>query len=139
MRTVLLLKKNEAVRLIRLAVETGYTFFDTAEIYGTQDNPYDNERIVGEALAPYRNKVRIATKFGVRFDMSRNTIPYPIIPDSRPERIRESAEGSLKRLRTDYIDLYFQHRIDPGIPAEEVAGVMQDLIREGKGPTPSAR
>lgn len=132
MRTVLLLKKNEAVRLIRLAVETGYTFFDTAEIYGTQDNPYDNERIVGEALAPYRNKVRIATKFGVRFDMSRNTIPYPIIPDSRPERIRESAEGSLKRLRTDYIDLYFQHRIDPGIPAEEVAGVMQDLIREGK-------
>lgn len=127
-----LLKKNEAVRLIRLAVETGYTFFDTAEIYGTQDNPYDNERIVGEALAPYRNKVRIATKFGVRFDMSRNTIPYPIIPDSRPERIRESAEGSLKRLRTDYIDLYFQHRIDPGIPAEEVAGVMQDLIREGK-------
>ena len=132
MRTVLLLKKNEAVRLIRLAVETGYTFFDTAEIYGTQDNPYDNERIVGEALAPYRNKVRIATKFGVRFDMSRNTIPYPIIPDSRPERIRESAEGSLKRLRTDYIDLYFQHRIDPGIPAEEVADVMQDLIREGK-------
>lgn len=132
MGTVLLLKKNEAVRLIRLAVETGYTFFDTAEIYGTQDNPYDNERIVGEALAPYRNKVRIATKFGVRFDMSRNTIPYPIIPDSRPERIRESAEGSLKRLRTDYIDLYFQHRIDPGIPAEEVAGVMQDLIREGK-------
>lgn len=132
MRTVFLLKKNEAVRLIRLAVETGYTFFDTAEIYGTQDNPYDNERIVGEALAPYRNKVRIATKFGVRFDMSRNTIPYPIIPDSRPERIRESAEGSLKRLRTDYIDLYFQHRIDPGIPAEEVAGVMQDLIREGK-------
>lgn len=125
-------EKNEAVRLIRLAVETGYTFFDTAEIYGTQDNPYDNERIVGEALAPYRNKVRIATKFGVRFDMSRNTIPYPIIPDSRPERIRESAEGSLKRLRTDYIDLYFQHRIDPGIPAEEVAGVMQDLIREGK-------
>lgn len=113
-------------------METGYTFFDTAEIYGTQDNPYDNERIVGEALAPYRNKVRIATKFGVRFDMSRNTIPYPIIPDSRPERIRESAEGSLKRLRTDYIDLYFQHRIDPGIPAEEVAGVMQDLIREGK-------
>ncbi len=132
MRTALLLRKNEAVRLIRLAVETGYTFFDTAEIYGTQDNPYDNERIVGEALAPYRNKVRIATKFGVRFDMSRNTIPYPIIPDSRPERIRESAEGSLKRLRTDYIDLYFQHRIDPGIPAEEVAGVMQDLIREGK-------
>ena len=133
MRTVLLLKKNEAVRLIRLAVGGNRLYiFDTAEIYGTQDNPYDNERIVGEALAPYRNKVRIATKFGVRFDMSRNTIPYPIIPDSRPERIRESAEGSLKRLRTDYIDLYFQHRIDPGIPAEEVAGVMQDLIREGK-------
>lgn len=91
MGTVLLLKKNEAVRLIRLAVETGYTFFDTAEIYGTQDNPYDNERIVGEALAPYRNKVRIATKFGVRFDMSRNTIPYPIISgrvfETPPDRL----------------------------------------------------
>lgn len=84
-------EKNEAVRLIRLAVETGYTFFDTAEIYGTQDNPYDNERIVGEALAPYRNKVRIATKFGVRFDMSRNTIPYPIISgrvfETPPDRL----------------------------------------------------
>ena len=125
-------EKNEAIRFIRQAVEMGYIFFDTAEIYGTQDNPYDNERIVGEALAPYRDKVKIATKFGVRFDLSGNTVPYPIIPDSRPERIRESVEGSLKRLRTDHIDLYFQHRIDPDISAEKVAGVMKDLIKEGK-------
>lgn len=125
-------EKSEAVRLIRQAAETGYTFFDTAEIYGTQDNPYDNEIIVGEALAPYRDKVQIATKFGIRFDLSSNTVPYPIIPDSRPKCIRKSVEGSLKRLRTDHIDLYFQHRIDPDIPAEEVAGVMEDLIKEGK-------
>lgn len=125
-------EKNEAVRFIRQAVEMGYTFFDTAEIYGTQDNPYDNEVIVGEALAPYRDKVKIATKFGIRFDLSSNTVPYPIIPDSRPEQIRKSVEGSLKRLQTDHIDLYFQHRIDPEIPAEEVAGTMQDLIKEGK-------
>lgn len=110
----------------------GYTFFDTAEIYGTQDNPCDNELIVGEALAPYRNKVKIATKFGVRFDLSGNTVPYPIIPDSRPELIRESVEGSLKRLRTDHIDLYFQHRMGPDTSAEEVAEVMKDLIKEGK-------
>lgn len=125
-------EKNEAVRFIRQAVEMGYTFFDTAEIYGTQDNPYDNEVIVGEALAPYRDKVKIATKFGIRFDLSSNTVPYPIIPDSRPEQIRKSVEESLKRLQTDHIDLYFQHRIDPEIPAEEVAGTMQDLIKEGK-------
>lgn len=125
-------EKDEAVRLIRQAVEMGYTFFDTAEIYGTQDNPYDNERPVGEALAPYRDKVQIATKFGIRFDLSSHQVPYPIIPDSRPERIRESVEGSLKRLRTDHIDLYFQHRIDPDTPAEEVAGVMAELMKEGK-------
>lgn len=125
-------ERNEAVRFIRQAIEMGYTFFDTAEIYGTQDNPYDNEVIVGEALAPYRDKVKIATKFGIRFDYSNQTIPYPLIPDSRPERIRKSVEGSLKRLQTDHIDLYFQHRIDPEIPAEEVAGTMQDLIKEGK-------
>lgn len=125
-------EKNEAVRFIRQAVEMGYTFFDTAEIYGTQDNPYDNEVIVGEALAPYRDKVKIATKFGIRFDYSSQTVPYPLIPDSRPERIRKSVEGSLKRLQTDHVDLYFQHRIDPEIPAEEVAGTMQDLIKEGK-------
>lgn len=125
-------EKSEAVRLIRQAVDMGYTFFDTAEIYGTQDNPHDNERIVGEALAPYRDKVQIATKFGIRFDLSGRKVPYPIVPDSRPERIRQSVEGSLKRLRTDYIDLYFQHRMDPEIPAEEVAGVMQELIKEGK-------
>lgn len=125
-------KKDEAIRLIRRAVGIGYTFFDTAEIYGTQDNPYDNECLVGEALAPYRDKVQIATKFGIHFDLSSHQVPYPIIPDSRPECIRESVEGSLKRLRTDHIDLYFQHRIDPNISAEEVAGVMAELIKEGK-------
>lgn len=125
-------EKNKAIRLIRQAVEMGYTFFDTAEIYETQDNPYDNEAIVGEALAPYRDKVKIATIFGIRFDYSSQTVPYPLIPDSRPERIRKSVEGSLKRLQTDHIDLYFQHCIDPDTSAEEVAGVMQDLIKEGK-------
>lgn len=125
-------EKSEAVRLIQQAVDMGYTLFDTAEMYGTQDNPHDNERIVGEALAPYRDRVQIVTKFGIRFDLSSRQVPYPIVPDSRPECIRKSVEGSLTRLRTDYIDLYFQHRMDPNIPPEEVAGVMQELIKEGK-------
>lgn len=125
-------EKNEAVRLIRQAVEMGYTFFDTAEIYGTQDNPNDNERLVGEALEPYRDKVIIATKFGIRFATDSKAVPYPVIMNSHPSRIRESVEGSLKRLRTDCIDLYYQHRIDPKIPAEEVAGVMSELMKEGK-------
>lgn len=125
-------ERGEAIRMIRAAYDIGYTFFDTAEIYGTQDNPYENERLVGEALAPYRDKVQIATKFGIRFDLSSHQVPYPIIPDSRPERIRESVEGSLRRLQTDHIDLYFQHRIDPTVEPETVAGVMADLIREGK-------
>ncbi|AET67459.1 putative oxidoreductase, aryl-alcohol dehydrogenase like protein [Desulfosporosinus orientis DSM 765] len=124
-------EKNEAIRLIHEAADKGYTFFDTAEIYGTQDNPHDNEILVGEALKPYRNKV-VATKFGIKFDTTSKQVPYPIVPDSRPERIRASVEGSLKRLQTDCIDLYYQHRIDPKVPAEEVAGVMTDLIKEGK-------
>ena len=125
-------EKDEAVRLIRQAAEMGYTFFDTAEVYGTPEDPHVNERLVGEALAPIRDKVVIASKFGLRFDFASGKVPVPLIPDSRPETIRHSVEGSLKRLGTDHIDLYFQHRIDPAVEPEEVAGVMAGLIREGK-------
>ncbi len=125
-------EEKEAIRIIQQAADMGYTFFDTAEIYGTQDEPFLNEKIVGEALKPYRDKVIIATKFGIRFDTSGNQVPYPLVTNSRPERIRESVEGSLKRLQIDYIDLYFQHRIDDDIPPEEVAGTMSELMKEGK-------
>ena len=111
----------------------GITHFDTAEVYGSPDDPHDNERLVGAALAPYREKAVIATKFGVSFDMSLlKQGRSPIVTDARPEVIRSSVEGSLRRLGTDYIDLYYQHRVDPQIPVEEVAGVMGELIREGK-------
>lgn len=126
------LDEGDAVGVIRAAYEMGYTFFDTAEIYGTQEDPHVNERLVGEALRNVRDHVQIATKFGIRFDLASSKRPYPLIPDSRPETIRRSVEGSLKRLRTDHIDLYFQHRIDPQVEPEEVAGVMADLIKEGK-------
>lgn len=126
------LDEKEAVRVLREAFEAGYTFFDTAEVYGTEDDPHVNERLVGEALKEVRDKVQIATKFGIRFDLASSKRPYPFIPDSRPETIRRSVEGSLKRLRTDHIDLYFQHRIDPQVEPEIVAGVMADLIKEGK-------
>ncbi|MBQ7233758.1 MAG: aldo/keto reductase [Bacillales bacterium] len=126
------MEEKEAIQLLQKAVEIGYTFFDTAEIYGPKNDVHANERLVGKALCPYRSQVKIATKFGIHFDVSSGEIPFPIVPDSRPERIRQSVEGSLKRLQTDHIDLYFQHRIDPEIPPEEVAGVMSDLIREGK-------
>lgn len=122
---------DEAVAAIRQAVEIGYTMFDTAEVYGTADDPHQNERLVGEALAPYRDKVRIVTKFGIHFAES-DTPNKPLIPDARPETIRASVEGSLKRLGTDHIDLYFQHRIDPNVEPEVVAGVMADLMKEGK-------
>ena len=125
-------ESGEAVRLLRRAAEMGYTFFDTAEVYGTPEDPHINEALVGEALAPVRDKVVIATKFGLRFDFDSGKVPLPLIPDSRPETIRRSVEGSLRRLRTDHIDLYFQHRIDPQVEPETVAGVMADLIREGK-------
>ena len=125
-------EKDEAVRLIRQAAEMGYTYFDTAEVYGTPEDPHVNERLEGEALAPIRDKVVIASKFGLRFDFASGKVPVPLIPDSRPETIRHSVEGSLKRLGTDHIDLYFQHRIDPAVEPEEVAGVMAGLIREGK-------
>ena len=124
--------EKEAVSLLRRAAEIGYTFFDTAEVYGTAADPHMNERLVGEALAPVRNQVVIATKCGLRFDYTSGRVPLPLIPDSRPAVIRQSVEGSLKRLGTDHIDLYFQHRIDPDVEPEEVAQVMADLIREGK-------
>ena len=118
-------EKKEAIRSLQQAVEMGYTFFDTAEVYG----PYDNEELVGEALRPYRDKMVIATKFGIHLEFGSIGAP---IPDARPEVIRKSVVGSLKRLNVDYIDLYYQHRIDPSIPPEEVAGLMSDLIHEGK-------
>lgn len=125
-------EKKEAVRLIREAVDMGYTFFDTAEVYGTAENPHENEELVASALKPYRNRVVIATKFGIHFDMSSTEVNKPLVPDSRPETIRASVEASLKRLDTDHIDLYYQHRMDPNVPVEEVAGIMSELIQEGK-------
>ena len=125
--------KVEMRELIAAAVDMGITHFDTAEVYGTPDDPHDNEKLVGAALAPYRDKVVLATKFGIHFDMSLlKEGKSPIVPDARPETIRRSVDASLQRLRTDYIDLYYQHRVDPQIPAEEVAGVMADLMQAGK-------
>ena len=125
--------KKEMRELIAAAVDMGITHFDTAEVYGTPDDPHDNEKLVGAALAPYRDKVVLATKFGIHFDMSLlRQGKSPIVPDARSETIRRSVDASLQRLGTDYIDLYYQHRVDPKIPAEEVAGVMADLIQEGK-------
>ena len=99
---------------------------------GTPDIPHDNEELVGAALKPYRDKIVLATKFGIHFDMTSTAVNKPPVPDSRPEVIRASVDASLKRLGTDHIDLYYQHRLDPKVPIEEVAGVMADLIREGK-------
>ena len=124
--------KKTAVEAIRGAVETGYNFFDTAEVYGTADDPHQNETLVGEALKDVRGKVIIATKFGIKFDMNSPEVNKPLIPDSRPETIRVSVDASLKRLGTDHIDLYYQHRADPNVPIEEVAGVMSELIKAGK-------
>jgi len=117
-------ERQDAIALIRAAVERGVTFFDTAEVYG----PFTNEDLVGEALAPLREKVVIATKFGFKFGPNGE----PMGVDSRPEHIKQAAEGSLKRLKTDVIDLYYQHRVDPNVPIEDVAGAVKDLIRDGK-------
>ena len=125
-------EKNEAIRSIRAAYDLGYTMFDTAETYGTAADPHENEKLVGEALKDVRNSVQIVTKFGIRFDETSTAVNKPLIPDSRPETIRASVEGSLRRLQTDHIDLYFQHRMDPRVEPETVARVMADLIREGK-------
>jgi aryl-alcohol dehydrogenase-like predicted oxidoreductase len=116
--------KQEAIKLLRAAFERGITFFDTAEAYG----PYKNEELVGEALAPYRAQVVIATKFGFEFDAAGAQRGL----NSRPEHIREVAEASLKRLKTDAIDLFYQHRVDPNVPIEDVAGTVKDLIAKGK-------
>ncbi|HXW70670.1 MAG TPA: aldo/keto reductase [Methylocella sp.] len=118
--------KQEMIALIRSAVERGISFFDTAEVYG----PFANEELVGEALAPFREQVVIATKFGFKLDPTGNQSWLGL--DSRPEHIREAAEGSLKRLRTDVIDLFYQHRVDPDVAIEAVAGAVKGLIREGK-------
>ena len=115
---------QEAIALIRAAVERGVTFFDTAQVYG----PYVNEEVVGEALEPFRGQVVIATKFGFEFDSDGKQVGL----SSRPEYIRQMTEGSLTRLRVEAIDLYYQHRVDPNVPIEDVAGMIKDLIREGK-------
>jgi aryl-alcohol dehydrogenase-like predicted oxidoreductase len=117
-------EKKEMISLIRTAVERGITFFDTAEAYG----PYINEELVGEAIAPLRDQVVIATKFGFKFGPDGKQMGQ----DSRPEHIREVAEASLKRLKIDTIDLFYQHRVDPTVPIEDVAGTVKDLIKEGK-------
>jgi aryl-alcohol dehydrogenase-like predicted oxidoreductase len=118
--------KEHGISLIRAAVERGVTFFDTAEVYG----PFRNEELVGEALAPFRGQVVIATKFGWKIDPNAERGSAGL--DSRPEHIKEVAEASLKRLKTDVIDLFYQHRVDANVPIEDVAGAVKDLIREGK-------
>ena len=117
--------KQEMISLIRSAIERGVTFFDTAEVYG----PFINEELVGEALAPFRKQVVIATKFGFKLDPNGGP---PVGVDSRREHIKEVADASLKRLRTDVIDLFYQHRVDPNVPIEEVAGTVKELIQQGK-------
>ena len=118
--------KQEMIALLRTAVDRGITFFDTAEVYG----PFTNEELVGEALAPLRDQVVIATKFGWKPDP--NGGPRWSGLDSRPEHIKEVAEASLERLKTDVIDLFYQHRVDPNVPIEDVAGAVKDLIQQGK-------
>src|SRR2546426_3946825 len=116
--------KQEMIRLLRSAVEQGVTFFDTAEAYG----PFTNEELVGEALAPFRDQVVIATKFGFKLGPNGEQLGV----DSRPQHVKDVAEASLKRLKTDTIDLFYQHRVDPAVPIEDVAGAVKDLIQEGK-------
>ena len=118
--------KEEMISLLRSAVERGVTFFDTAEVYG----PFTNEELVGEALAPFRERVVIATKFG--FKLKPNGEPGWVGLDSRPEHIKQVAEASLKRLKVEVIDLFYQHRVDPDVPIEDVAGAVKDLIQQGK-------
>jgi len=118
--------KQEGIKLIRAAVDRGVTFFDTAEVYG----PFTNEELVGEALAPFRDRVAIATKFGWAANPQDGGKWTAL--DSRPEHIKEAVEGSLKRLKTDVIDLYYQHRVDPNVPIEDVAGAVKELIQQGK-------
>lgn len=123
--------KKEMTELLAQAVDLGYTLFDTAESYGTVEDPHDNEHLVGNALRPYRDKVVLATKFGITMGRS-VPWPWPVIADSSPKAIRSAVEGSLQRLHTDHIDLYIQHRIDPNVEPETVAETMAELIKEGK-------
>src|SRR5208282_199073 len=118
--------KTEMIAVLRAAVEKGITFFDTAEAYG----PYANEELLGEALAPFKGKVFIATKFGFRFTPKGERAENPL--DSRPEHIKEVAEASLKRLKVDALDLFYQHRVDAEVPIEDVAGAVKELIKAGK-------
>ena len=124
--------RKYSVDLIAQAVNMGYTFFDTAPLYGTEDAPHDNEELLGEALKPYRDKIVLATKCGVEFDWSDPSTNKRVLTDARPDVIKKSLEDSLKRLQTDHIDLYYLHRVDPKVPIEEVAATMKELYQEGK-------
>ena len=124
--------KKEMTELLARAVDLGYTLFDTAEVYGTPDNPHDNEELLGQALKPYRDKIVLASKCGIRFDETSPEVNKPLVPDSRPETIKKSIDGSLMRLQTDHLDLYYIHRIDRTIPIEETAGAMKELMEQGK-------
>ena len=124
--------KKEMTELLSKAVDKGYTFFDTAEVYGTPENPHDNEELLGGALKPYRNRIVLASKCGIRFNEDSTEVNKPLIPDGRPGTIKKSVEGSLKRLQTDHLDLYYIHRIDRNVPIEETAGAMKELIEAGK-------
>lgn len=124
--------KKEAEELIEKAIDCGCTFFDTAEIYGTAEDPHHNERLLGEVLKPYRNKIMLASKCGIRFDETATTVNKPLVPDGRPETIKAAIDGSLQRLNTDHLDLYYIHRIDTTIPIEETAGAMKELMEKGK-------
>ena len=119
-------EKKDSIALLRAAVERGVTFFDTAEVYG----PFNNEELLGEALEPFRGQVVIATKFGFDINPDGSRGPKPV--NSQPEHIKQAVEGSLKRLKTDVIDLYYQHRVDPEVPIEDVAGAVKELIQQGK-------
>ena len=124
--------QKEAEELIAKAVDCGCTFFDTAEVYGTTEDPHHNEKLLGEVLSPYRNKIVLASKCGIRFDETATTVNKPLIPDGRPETIKASINGSLQRLHTDHLDLYQIHRIDMTVPIEETAGAMKELMEQGK-------
>ena len=124
--------KKEMTELLAKAVDRGYTLFDTAEVYGTPENPHDNEELLGEALKPFRNQIVLASKCGIRFDESSPEVNKPLIPDGRPESIKKAIDGSLSRLQTDHLDLYYIHRIDRSVPIEETAGAMQELMDAGK-------
>ena len=124
--------EKEAEELVAKAIDEGCTFFDTAEIYGTTKEPHHNEKLLGKVLRPYRNKIVLASKCGIRLDETAATVNKPLIPDGRPETIKASIDGSLQRLHTDHLDLYYIHRIDMTVPIEETAGAMKELMEQGK-------